>query len=928
MAKDLEIALRIKADLEQAQAELRTLSGNMDQAGNSAQQLGGKLNTGSSAVTAMTNDLAKAQVEAQRAGQQFNYAGRSAFSLRDDFRGASTEAKVLDTGLTETSRSAQVAGVRYVYAGRSAFTLRDGFNAAAIASRNAGREAEKQSVQVDKLNKSYRSFRGVASNVGFQIQDIAVQMQMGVNPATIFAQQGSQLVSSFNPLAGAIIAVAGGLAGALLPSLFSSNDAAESLSQTIRQLNEDYKDLDEQQKKQLTDQEEIKQKNLRTQYEETQKSIERLTARYEALVDAQSRLRPTQPGVAVMGLGGAGAGYVATAERLRDAEIELTAARAKLVTITQQIGQSEQEVEVIRGGRDVEEDAKNADELIKRLQEQVDTYDLTGEALGRYVAQSIYADEARTQSIISLYEQIEAQKEANKAEAEAAAESKRAENAAQSKAKATEDYVRNLERQAAVIGLSTEQLRDYENREKELTGTLLDRAEAAQRIIDAEKEKQQLAAESIKLAELEVQLLRAQGREQEAAQMEFELRYKKFLDDLTDENKARGKELVDNLINLEALRAQLATAEREIDRVLQNQQQQETSINAQREAGLITEAEGRRRIVELHRETYAELERQRPLLEELAQQPGEVGTAASEALAQLNAQAEQLRYTMDLLQSTLRNSIESGLTDAIEGLAKGTLTFKQAITELAQGVADAIIRITAEAAAQKITGFLFNRGEGDGDMAKGAAATTAAAGALSLASVQWTATAAAIQAAAASLAAANATGSSGGGSGGSGGGWAGTLFNAVASYYAADGGHITATKPSERGIDKIPTMLTDWEFVNRAEVVKQPGALDFLHDFNARGMAALADWAPAYHNTGGLAGVPAPAMPSPTLGTRMADPSADQEAAGGRNLRIMNIVDPELVKDFMNSAEGDQVYINQVKRNTSVVKSLLGIGRG
>lgn len=927
MAKDLEIALRIKADLEQAQAELRTLSGNMDQAGNSAQQLGGKLNTGSSAVTAMTNDLAKAQVEAQRAGQQFNFAGRSAFSLRDDFRGASTEAKALDAGLTQTANSAQNAGARYVYAGRSAFTLRDGFNATATASRNAGREAERQSQQIDKLNKSYGRFRGVAQNVGWQVQDIAVQMQMGVNPATIFAQQGSQLVSAFNPLAGAVIAVAGALGGALLPSLFSSSDAAETLNQKIRELNKEYETLEDAQRKQLINEQEIKQEQLRSEIEDTEESIAKLTARYEALVEAQSRQRSTQPGAAVMGLGSAGASYAATAERVLEAERNLDAARGSLVTKNQEIRKSEEEIARIRGERVAAEDAKNADELIKRLQEQVDTYQLAGEALGRYVAQNINADETRTQSIITLYEQIEAQKEANKAEAEAAAEAKRAENAAQSKAKATEDYVRNLERQAAVIGLSTEQLRDYENREKELTGTLLDRAEAAQRIIDAEKEKQQLAAESIKLAELEIQLLRAQGREQEAAQMEFELRYKKFLDELTDENKARGKELVDNLINLEGLREQLAIAEREIDRVLQNQQQQETSINAQREAGLITEAEARRRIVELHRETYAELERQRPLLEELAQQPGEVGRAAGEALAQLNAQAEQLRYTMDLLQSTLRNSIESGLTDAIEGLAKGTLTFKQAITELAQGVADAIIRITAEAAAQKITGFIFNRGEGDGDMAKGAAATTAAAGALSVASVQWTATATAIQAAAASLAAANASGSGGGSGGSSGGsGWAGTLFSAVASYYAADGGHITG--PGTSTSDSIPAMLSDGEFVNRAAVVKQPGALGFLHDFNKRGMAALADWAPAYHNTGGLAGVPAPAMPSPTLGTRMADPSADQEAAGGRNLRIMNIVDPELVKDFLNSAEGDQVYINQVKRNTSVIKSLLGIGRG
>src|SRR5690606_18885347 len=163
---------------------------------NSAQQLGGKLNTGSSAVTAMTNDLAKAQVEAQRAGQQFNFAGRSAFSLRDDFRGASTEAKALDAGLTQTANSAQNAGARYVYAGRSACTLRDGFNATATASRNAGREAERQSQQIDKLNRSYGRFRGVAQNVGWQVQDIAVQMQMGTNPATIFAQQGSQLVSA------------------------------------------------------------------------------------------------------------------------------------------------------------------------------------------------------------------------------------------------------------------------------------------------------------------------------------------------------------------------------------------------------------------------------------------------------------------------------------------------------------------------------------------------------------------------------------------------------------------------------------------------------------------------------------------------------------------------------------------------------------
>jgi hypothetical protein len=51
-------------------------------------------------------------------------------------------------------------------------------------------------------------------NVSYQIQDVAVQMQMGTKAATIFAQQGSQVASAFGPAGvaiGATIAVVGGL---------------------------------------------------------------------------------------------------------------------------------------------------------------------------------------------------------------------------------------------------------------------------------------------------------------------------------------------------------------------------------------------------------------------------------------------------------------------------------------------------------------------------------------------------------------------------------------------------------------------------------------------------------------------------------------------------------------------------------------------
>src|SRR5690606_13898815 len=114
------------------------------------------------------------------------------------------------------------------------------------------------------------------------------------------------------------------------------------------------------------------------------------------------------------------------------------------------------------------------------------------------------------------------------------------------------------------------------------------------------------------------------------------------------------------------------------------------------------------------------------------------------------------------------------------------------------------------------------------------AATTAAGASIA-------AGAAALSGAAAALAAANgAAGAAGGGSGGA--------FNwaSLISAFFAEGGEVRG--PGTGTSDSIIARLSDGEFVNRAAVVKQPGALDFLNDFNARGMAALRDWGSRFRN--------------------------------------------------------------------------------
>ncbi|EIZ9234990.1 phage tail length tape measure family protein [Cronobacter sakazakii] len=94
---------------------------------------------------------------------------------------------------------------------------------------------------VSSATRSMGNMRGVFGQLGYQIQDVAVQLQMGQNAMMVFAQQGSQIASIFGPggaIAGAIIAITGALAGALLPSLFNSKDATKELETAQKALGE------------------------------------------------------------------------------------------------------------------------------------------------------------------------------------------------------------------------------------------------------------------------------------------------------------------------------------------------------------------------------------------------------------------------------------------------------------------------------------------------------------------------------------------------------------------------------------------------------------------------------------------------------------------------------------------------------------------
>lgn len=611
-------------------------------------------------------------------------------------------------------------------------------------------------------------------------------------------------------------------------------------------------------------------------------------------------------------------------------------------------GSAEGDAYLKRMSRQLEDmkDASNIGRLMRDIRDNPDLHDLPKEQLDQL---------------------IEIAKERDKLEAARKKSSKNPRSSSDQEAKATESYIKQLEKQAATLDMTSAQLREYELSEKKLTGTLLERAQAAQATIAASEQQKQSAVNAKAATDLQVQLLQASGRETEAALLESAQRFAEIQRDMLKTGNDVGLELVQQLIPLDALRVQLSAMQTEIDKALNTQQRREQSIEAQVNSGLITQIEGRKQLVELHRQTADLLEQHLPQLRAMAAMPGVMGEQARIVLETLETQMLQLRTTTNELQNALRDGLQNGIAESLSGLAKGTMDLRDAINALLQSVVDSMVQIASQQLAEQATSGLMSMlgslggmfgGGGEaanagaeaaggaataaaitsastaGATAMGTSITTAGAGAgtamatsmttagagagTTMASSITTAGAAAAQAMAAAIASASAASS---------GGNALSSAAKVATVAAATGGHIRG--PGTGTSDSIPAWLSDYEFVSRAAVVKQPGALPFLHDFNRRGMAALNDWAKRVgHSTGGLAGIPAPAFPAPApaLGISNIQEPAKNMSTTLNNKIALNLIDsPERIAEALNTPAGTEALTVMLSNDPAKFRQILGI---
>jgi hypothetical protein len=162
---------------------------------------------------------------------------------------------------------------------------------------NMNKKLKGTAKQASAVKQQMRFMRGGMGQVGHQIQDIAVQLQMGQNKMLVFGQQGSQIASLFGPhgaLIGAFLAVGAALATSFMPSFFGASKALKSVKDESKSLINNFDNLDGALKSIAIAQAKKEIDELTQEMERQEKKIEKLTSRNENLTGQMKRNKKTQ----------------------------------------------------------------------------------------------------------------------------------------------------------------------------------------------------------------------------------------------------------------------------------------------------------------------------------------------------------------------------------------------------------------------------------------------------------------------------------------------------------------------------------------------------------------------------------------------------------------------------------------------------------
>lgn len=340
----------------------------------------------------------------------------------------------------------------------------------------------------------------------------------------------------------------------------------------------------------------------------------------------------------------------------------------------------------------------NNQKFIDNLKTQNATAGMSNWDKQRYTVNNnpTFTDDKRKEAL-AVINQGEAQEKSTKA-------AEKAKSASESLTKANISYVEGLEKNVATMNLGKIATLEYELSQKKLSGALLERAKAS---LEALQAAQQLA--NIKTnSSMQIELLRLNGNSYQADLLALENKFKESTENLKKEGNETGIALAKELFDAGKVKLQLDKVKAEIDKAFSNQSQQEQSIQAQVQAGLITQYQGQKRLTELHAQTAATVEKYLPELEKAAQMPGAMGAQSKAYLTEVNNQLLILKATTSELENAFRNGLQDGIQTSIDGLVRGTMDLQDALKSFVDSIASNILNVITQNIAQQATSGIMS----------------------------------------------------------------------------------------------------------------------------------------------------------------------------------------------------------------------------
>jgi len=199
----------------------------------------------------------------------------------------------------------------------------------------------------------------------------------------------------------------------------------------------------------------------------------------------------------------------------------------------------------------------------------------------------------------------------------------------------------------------------------------------------------------------QISLLKSTGDYAEASQKEITARYATMLANLKGESRTAGQEIVNSLIDNEAIKIALSKMEKQVSDELNEMNRRETSIDVSVNTGVLTDYDSRQKVLDIHKDTA-------DALDEVLERMKAVAAISNnpnlgKGIKDLQSKIEQLRGESSLLEVHTRDVLGAAFSDVFAGIGKDINSAGDAFKAFTLSVLDSIAQIAAKSASQALT---------------------------------------------------------------------------------------------------------------------------------------------------------------------------------------------------------------------------------